>query len=209
MDGRPQPQLLQPEQNLGRLFLLQNLDQFHHQPVGVGLAQGAQLDGVLEQVVGQLADGETVALFEPDRPEAAGGVLHEGEGVEHPQGLFLEVPLAPEVVDQNAEVGLVQLQGQGVDGEVPAVQVQLQGRGLHDGQGRRGLVMLQPGRGHVDLEPVGQDHHRGPELLVIPHPGPVALSELLGEPDPVASTTTSTSRLSRRSSRSRTNPPTA
>ncbi len=69
--------------------------------------------------------------------------------------------------------------------EIPAVEVHLDGAVFHDGQGPRGLVILGAGRGHVDLEAVRENDHRGLEFLELPGPGPVAGGKLPGEHDGV------------------------
>ena len=69
--------------------------------------------------------------------------------------------------------------------EIPAVEVHLDGAVLHDGQGPRGFVILGAGRGHVDLEAVGEDEHRGLEFLKLPEAGPIAGGKQPGENDGV------------------------
>jgi hypothetical protein len=85
---------------------------------------------------------------------------------------FLHIPLGPEKIQQGAELPGVELQRQGVDGEVPAVEVHLDGAVFHDGQRPRGLVIFGAGGGHVDLKAVGENDHRGLEFLEFPGPGP-------------------------------------
>ena len=84
--------------------------------------------------------------------------------------LFLDVAQAVEKVDQLAEAGRVELHRQGVDGEVAAVQVQLEAGELHHRQGGRGVVVFQAGGGHVQAEPAClEDDVGGAELLVGAH----------------------------------------
>ena len=82
-----------------------------------------------------------------------------------------DIPLGPEEIQQGAELPGVELQRQGVDGEVPAVEVHLDGAVFHDGQRPRGLVIFGAGGGHVDFEAVGENDHRGLEFLEFPGPG--------------------------------------
>jgi len=113
---------------------------------------------------------EAVALLEAHRPENAGGVLDEAKIVQDAYVPPLQVPQAPEIVQQLAETFPGKGYGHGIDGEVPAVEVLAYGGHLHRGQGGRVLVELGPGRGHVDPAPGGKYNHRRSELAVAAHP---------------------------------------
>ena len=98
---------------------------------------------------------------------------------------LLHIPVGPEKVQQHPELLRVEIDRQGIDGEVPAVKVHLDGAVFHDGQGPRGIVILGAGRGHIDFEAVREDNHRGLEFLEDPGPGPVAGGKGLGKGDAV------------------------
>ena len=74
---------------------------------------------------------------------------------------------------------------QGIDGEVPPVQVVAQRGALHRGKHAGGLVVFQAGAGHVDLGAVREDHHCRIEGPVAAHPAAVAGRELFGKEDAV------------------------
>ncbi len=77
------------------------------------------LDRVIDEVGGEFADPELETLLEADGPEDPGGVLHEAQVVEQADAPFLQVPLGPEEVQQDAELPGIELQRQGVDGRNP------------------------------------------------------------------------------------------
>ena len=106
--------------------------------------------------------------------------------MQHLDAPLLEVVLAVEVVDQGGEPLRVEVHGHGVDGEVAAVQVELDRAVLHGRQGRRVLVVLEPGSGHVDPGVVGEDHRGGAELLVGVHRAVALFGQEFGEADAVA-----------------------
>ena len=109
------------------------------------------------------------------------GGLHETQIVQHRNPAFLQVPLRPEVVDQNAEMPFIELHRQGVDGEVPAVEIELD-RGMFNVGERAGMeVVFEPRRGDIEFEAVGEDDHRRTELVVAAHPAALFPGKGLGE----------------------------
>ena len=134
-----------------------------------------------DEIGGQLGDAELEALLETDGPEDPGGIFHETQVVEQADAALFDIPLGPEEIQQGPELLGVELQRQGVDGEVPAIEVHLDGAVFHDGQRPRSLVIFGPGGGHVDFEAVGENDHRGFEFLEFPGPGPEPRRKLPGE----------------------------
>jgi hypothetical protein len=65
------------------------------------------------------------------------------------------------------------------------VEVEFQGTPFHVRQGRRPVVVLQPGRSNIDPETIAEDDPGGPETLVAPLSCFVALADLFGELQPV------------------------
>ena len=59
-----------------------------------------------------------VSLSMRGRPEHPGGVFHKAQIMQDANGFFLDIALAAEKVDQLAEFGRIEKDGQGVDGKV-------------------------------------------------------------------------------------------
>src|SRR5207344_2021824 len=74
-----------------------------------------------------LAELKPETQFEPDRPEHAGGVLHEAEAVEHADDFLFEIALPAVEIDQLAEGSRVEPDRQRVDRKIPPVEILLDG----------------------------------------------------------------------------------
>ena len=148
--------------------------------------EDVQAHGVLDEAFGLAADPELETLLEADGADDARRVLHEGQGVQHADDAVLDVLLAAEEVHEAAKGGRAEVDGQGIDGEVPAVEVHLERREFHDGQGGRVFIVFEPGRGHVDLLSRGQDEHGRAEFEVGPHAGVQPLAQGVGKGHAVA-----------------------
>jgi len=89
-------------------------------------------------------------------------------------------------IDQLAERAGIEAYSQRVDGEIPTVEVLLNGALLDRRQRRRIFVILRAGRSHIHLEPVRQEHNSRPESLVDLHPACPLLRQGACKRDPVA-----------------------
>ena len=137
------------------------------------------------QMQGLGRDLEAEPQLQAHGAQDAGGVVDEREAVQHPQRLVLEVAPAAEEIDQIEARLRSQADRQGIDREVAPEEVLPQGRRLHLGE-RRGLpVKLAPGRGHVDVEILGIDHHRREEGAMGAQPAAEGLGQEPGEFDPI------------------------
>ena len=95
------------------------------------------LSRFVDQFEGAGFDLEAKSLLKPYGAQHAGGVIHKGQGMQNAhQPAFQVVQAAPMVVEVTV-MGAVKAQGQGVDGEIAAVQVQLDAAALHSRQGSR------------------------------------------------------------------------
>ena len=157
------------------------VDPFSAQPV-----EELHVHRALDQVLGMLAQAEIEPLFEPDGAQHPRRVFHEREAVQDPDRPVLDVAQAAEEIEQFPVPLPVQAHGKRIDREVAAVEVFLDRGQLDGGQGGRRLVVFQPGRGDIDLEPARQHDHRGPELQMRLHAAAGLLDEHPGERDPVA-----------------------
>ncbi len=83
--------------------------------------------GVFDEFFPLHADVETVTLLEAHGPDDARGVFHEAQGMDDADGFTLDVALSAEEVHEAPELRLVESQGHGVDGEVAAEEVHLDG----------------------------------------------------------------------------------
>ena len=145
---------------------------------------------VLDKLFRGWADAEVIALLEAHGAQTARGILHEAQGVQNPDHAVPDVLLAAEEVDDLAHGLAVEPYGQGVDGEVAAVEIHLDAGVLHRGQGRRRLIVLEAGRGHVHTLLLsagsGEDDHAGEEFFVHAHAAAEDAGEGPGEADAVA-----------------------
>ena len=98
----------------------------------------------------------------------------------------LQVVLAVEEVDQNAELFRIEVNGHGVDGEVAPEKVELDGAQLNGGHGGRVFIVFEAGRGDINLEAVGQLHHGGVEFDVGADGATNRLGQFFGKDDSVA-----------------------
>ena len=161
--------------------------------------------GVAYEAFGLRAHAEAVTLFEAHGSEHACGVFHEAEGVEHAHTLVLDVFLPVEAVHELAEHGGVQAHGHGVDGEVAAVEVHLDGTALHLRKRTGRGVEFEASGGHVHLYLFGlsqmhmaaalhlrphalggEDHHGRHEFAVFTHAALEAYGKAVGKGNGVA-----------------------
>ena len=74
--------------------------------------------GVIDQVGGQFADGEAKTLFKSQRPEDPGGVLDKAQIVQDADRLVLDIFLGRKKINEGAKSIRVQVDGEGIDGEI-------------------------------------------------------------------------------------------
>jgi hypothetical protein len=86
---------------------------------------------------------ETQALFEPNRAEHPRGIVDEADRVQDAYQPLTQVSSASPRVEQLAEMASVEAEGEGVDGEVAAMQIELDAAAGDGGQGRRVSVELR------------------------------------------------------------------
>ncbi len=98
-----------------------------------------------DQAEGLRLNLEIEAGREADCPEHTGGIVHEGQGVQHPDLLLLQVAVTSPKIEDLTKMAAVQAQGKGVDGEIPAVEVHFNAAALHCWQGSRFVVELGAG----------------------------------------------------------------
>ena len=154
------------------------------------LVQQIERQHVLDEPFRRRVKMEAVTLLEAHGPQAARGILHKAQGMQHANDAVLDVPLPAEKIHHLSIRRTVQPDGEGIDGEIPSEQIHLDGGEFHRGQGRRIFVVFQTGRSHVDAQLLavrpGVDDHRSHELLVLAHPPVKGLGQGLGQLDAVA-----------------------
>ena len=105
--------------------------------------------GFVHQLAGACFDFEAITLLVPDGTQHAGGIVHKRKRMQHAQDTAFEIGQAPPIIVEFAIVTAIQPQRQGVDGEIAAVQVELDAA-TFDGRQRSGMfVKLGTGRDQV------------------------------------------------------------
>src|SRR3990172_2973086 len=107
--------------------------------------------GVGDEFSGAAFDAEAEALFEADGAQYAGGVVHKTDRVKGADESVAQVALAAPEVEHVAESAAVEAEGEGVDGEVAAVQVEFDAGVFNFGQGRGLGVEFGAGRDEVEM----------------------------------------------------------
>ena len=106
--------------------------------------------------------------------------------MKNPNDFFFHVFLSAEIIDQRSVIPLVQFHSQGVDGEIPSIEIHLEGTHLHLRGSSRGVVGLNAGRGHIHLETVRKNENHGSEFFMASDFDLVVFGEFLGELDAIA-----------------------
>ena len=101
--------------------------------------------------------------------------------MKNPDGFSLYVFMGRKEIYEGSEIIGIQPYGQGVDGEIPAKQVQFYTAHFHSWKGCREFIILHPGRGYIDLESVFKDDDRCSEFSMRVKPGSVKTRELFCE----------------------------
>ncbi len=97
------------------------------------------------QLAGARFDLEAIALLIANSAQHARGIVHKRERVQHAHDAALKVGQAAPVIVQFAVMVAIQAQGQGVDGEIAAVQIELDAAALNRWQGGRVFIKLGAG----------------------------------------------------------------
>src|SRR4030042_7085516 len=115
-------------------------------------------------------DLKTKPLFESDGSKHPRWIFDEGEIMEDPNDLFLEIFDPSEKIDQLSKPLGVKLECQSIHCKISAVEVHFDRAALDGRQGRGRLVNLQAGRRHIDFGTVWKKNNGGPELSVRSNP---------------------------------------
>jgi len=99
------------------------------QTVSRNLAQ--KRSSFIHQLQGAVLNTEAKTLFKPDCPQHAGGVIHKGEGMEHPDKFPVHVSHSAKIIIEVAIMPAVQPERQCVNCKIPPVQVMLDAAALH------------------------------------------------------------------------------
>lgn len=126
------------------------------------------------------------ALFIPDGAEHAGRVVDEAETVQHANGFVLQIPPATVAIHQFTETRGIEPNGQGIDREIPAADVLLDGTPLHRRECGRRVIRFRSSRGHVECVPVRERHDDRTESFMGGDAGLVSSGDGFGKTNPIA-----------------------
>ncbi len=110
-----------------------------------------QGEGVLEQVQRARFDMEFEALLIADSSQNPRRVVDETETVENADATSVQVVESAVEVEQFAPIVGIEADGEGVDGEVAPMQIELDAAALHGGQHSWRRVELSSGRHEVEM----------------------------------------------------------
>ena len=149
-NGLQDAQLVQPLDADSRFAFIADVAELVEQARFGQLLHKIEGKSIFDEFFRIAADAKIISLLKTYSPEAAGGIFHKAQGVQHANRAILDIPLAAEKVDQLPKRGTVQPDCQGVDGEVAAEKIHLERRKFHRGKSRRVLVVFQPCGGNID-----------------------------------------------------------
>ena len=86
-------------------------------------------------------------------------------------GFLFDVFAGGEKVDQHAETIRIQLDCQGIDGEIPAIEIEFDGAHFHHRQGGWKLIVFHPGGCHVNFSSIRENYYGGAEFCMGMDPG--------------------------------------
>ena len=78
-------------------------------------------------------DAKVELLLESDRTDDPGGIIHKAHVVKDADRSVFQIAEASEEIHHLSEFVWIQPNGQGVDGKIPPVKIQLDGTPLHHG----------------------------------------------------------------------------
>src|SRR5439155_2427660 len=113
--------------------------------------------GFLEQGERVCLDTEAEPLLKADGSKDAGRVVHEATGMEDAEDLVFEIAQASIEIHELTEAARVQADGQGVDREVPAVEIVLDRTWFDRVESAWMSVGFPASGGHVQLEAIRKD----------------------------------------------------
>jgi hypothetical protein len=127
MDGRKQFEPAHLLEAGNGFFLREHETYLSKDPAPGQLVEDVQFNGILDQPLGLFTDGESESLGKSDGPDDPGGIFHETQGMKNPDILVFYIFLPSEKIHQQAELPGIELKGQGIDGEITAKEIHLDG----------------------------------------------------------------------------------
>src|SRR4030042_2179071 len=112
------------------------------------------------------SDLESKTLLKTDRPKDPGGIFDRSEIVENPDHFFFYIFYSSKKIDQLAERFWIELDGQGVNGKVPPIEVCLNGSLFYRRQGCRRIIEFPASGGHIDFQPVREKNDCCPKFFM-------------------------------------------
>src|SRR4030043_255448 len=185
MEKMEEIEILHSFQGKDRSLLLKNEDELGKNSTSREAIHKTHLHSILDQMLSVFTNLELQPLFEADRPKDPGRILDEREVVKNTYHLFFDVFHSSKIIDQLSEGLRIELNGQGVHGKIPPVEVHFDRTSFHGGQSRWRFIDLQASCCKINLQAIREEDDGCPKFFVSANSTGKSLFEFLCQPDPI------------------------